>query len=285
MNLKGKACLVTGASGGIGAALARALTERGARVALLARRLPELEHLAEQLEDGRAGRGAAGRQAVVIEADVTDRETIGSAVVRAAQELGGLDLLVNNAGLGYYGPLEGMDPADLEALFQTNVLGVLQVTHAALPYLKEGRGLIVNISSGLSLRALPFLSAYAGSKAMVNLISDGLRMELRPYGIRVLNYGPPATKTEFFQHSRGIPQPAEAMRRMKLARVEDLAERIVRAIERERRQVIEASILGLTNLLAPRLLDSMFYRMMVVPQHAADQGKDELLARRSGSRV
>jgi short-subunit dehydrogenase len=276
MNLAGKACLVTGASGGIGAALARVLSERGARVALLARRLPELERIAAELEGSGVGGGPVGRQAVVIEADVTDGKTIGGAVALAAQKLSGLDLVVNNAGVGYYGPLEQMDPADLGALFETNVLGVLRVTRAALPHLKRGGGLIVNISSGLSLRALPFLSAYAGTKAMLNLISDGLRMELRPYGIRVLTYGPPATDTEFFRHSRGIQQPAAAMRRMKLARVEDLAERIMRAIERERRQVIEGSILGLMNLLAPRLLDAMFYRLMVAPQQAAGQGEERV---------
>jgi NAD(P)-dependent dehydrogenase (short-subunit alcohol dehydrogenase family) len=276
MNLEGKACLITGASGGIGAALARALSERGARVALLARRIPELERLAAQLEGDGAGGGAVDRRAVAIEADVTDGKTIGSAVANAVQALGGLDLLVNNAGLGYYGPLEGMDSADLRALFETNVLGVLHVARAALPHLKRAGGLIVNISSGLSLRALPFLSAYAGTKAMLNLISDGLRMELRPYGIRVLTYGPPTTDTGFFRHSRGTPQPEKAMRRMKLARAEDVAERIVRAIERERRQVIERGILGFINLLAPRLLDAMFYRFMVAPQHATDQGKEDV---------
>jgi short-subunit dehydrogenase len=251
--------------------VARVLCGRGARVALLARRLPELERLAMELEAGGQASGAMSRRAVVLQADVTDGRTVGEAVSRAAQALNGLDLVVNNAGIGYYGPLERMEPAELEALFQTNILGVLRVTNAALPHLKQSRGLVVNITSGLSLRALPFLSAYAGTKAMLNLISDGLRMELRPYGIRVLTYGPPAMDTEFFEHSRGTLQPGAARRRMKLARVEELAERIVRAIERERRQVIEASVLGLLNLIAPRLLDTMFYRGMVAPQHASGQ--------------
>jgi short-subunit dehydrogenase len=269
--LQDKACLVTGASSGIGAAVARALFGRGARVALLARRLPELERLAVELEGRNKADGAVERRAVALQADVTDGRQIAEAVCRAAQALNGLDLVVNNAGMGYYGPLERMEPVDLEALVQTNILGVLRVTNAALPHLKQSRGLVLNISSGLSLRALPFLSAYAGTKSMLNLISDGLRMELRPFGIRVLTYGPPATDTEFFAHSRGTLQPGAARRRMRLARVEEVAERIVRAIERDRRQVIEGGLLGLLNLLAPRLLDNLFYRGMVAPQHASGQ--------------
>ncbi len=91
-------------------------------------------------------------------------------------------------------------------------------------------------------------------------------MELRPYGIRVLTYGPPATDTDFFRHSRTTLDLAEARGRMKLARVEEVAERIVRAVERERRQVLEGRALGLMNLIAPRLLDAMFYRFMVAPR-------------------
>jgi len=259
MKIKGKVCLVTGASGGIGREVARTLAARGARLALLARRRPELEALAAELQ-------AAGREAVAVPADVTDPQAVQRAVAQAAASLGGLDLLVNNAGFGYYGPLERMSLEDLQDMLRTNIGGVLAVTQAALPFLKEGHGLVVNISSGLSQRALPFLSAYAGTKAMLNLVSEGMRMELRPYGVRVLTYGPPATNTDFFQHSRSTLDLAETRGRMKLARVEAVAERIVRAIERGRRQVLEGRFLGILNLLAPRLLDALFYRFMVAPR-------------------
>ena len=256
MMLSGKACLVTGASSGIGMALARALAGRGARLALLARRRVELESLAAELQ-------VSGGFAVACPADLLDRDATAGAVAGAAKALGGLDVVVNNAGLGYYGPLEDMTQEDLLDLVRVNVGGALAVTKAALPFLKESRGLIVNISSGLSLRALPYLSAYAGSKAMLNKLSDGLRMELRGCGVRVLTYGPPATDTDFVRNSRTTLDLEAAQGRMKLAPVQKVAWRILRAIERDRREVIEGRLLGLMDLVAPRLLDAMFYRFMV----------------------
>lgn len=93
---------------------------------------------------------------------------------------------------------------DFDTLVKTNLHGVLNVIHAALPALKKSRGIIVNVSSALSMRALPFLAAYAGTKSMLNALSDGMRLELAPYGIRVLTYCPPPQTPDSMQgHSRG----------------------------------------------------------------------------------
>jgi NAD(P)-dependent dehydrogenase (short-subunit alcohol dehydrogenase family) len=257
MDLKGKAVLVTGASSGIGAELARALSNKGARVSLVARRKELLDQVARALPAGRDG-------ALTCAADVGSREQLGQAIEQTVQRFGALDVMINNAATGWFGPTATMPEHEFDRLVRTNVQGLFHAVQLAVPHLKASRGMIVNISSGLSKRALPFLTAYAASKSFMDALSDGLRLELRPYGIRVLTYGPPETDTEMM--SAGPRDPAMdlgAMRRRKLHRPRDVAARILRAIEAERREVVEGSFLKVANFFAPRALDAMFYKGMV----------------------
>lgn len=254
MNIQGKAALITGASSGIGAALARNLAARGAKLALLARRRDRLEALAADLSQQTT--------VTVTVADVTEAAQVQAAVAEAAARLGGLDLVVNNAGLGYFGPLEDMLLDDLDKVVKTNIHGLLHVVQAALPHLKESHGMIVNISSALSKRALPYLSAYAGTKSMIDALSDGLRLELRPYGIKVLNYCPPETKTEFHANASTRNGVTLTMPGRKMAKPEDVAERIARAIIAGKREVNESRTLHWMAFLAPRMVDSMFAKMV-----------------------
>ena len=186
---------------------------------------------------------------------------MGEAVSTVRSRFGRIDALVNCAGLGYFGPIETMSMEDLDTVLRTNVHGLLNVTQAALPALKESRGIIVNISSGLSMRALPFLSAYAGTKSMVNAVSDGMRLELAPYGIRVLTFCPPATSTEFDRKAlKGPGVEKVSMAGVKTAAVGKVAADIAAAIKTEKREA-GGGFLKVMNALAPKLLDRMFAGM------------------------
>jgi short-subunit dehydrogenase len=255
MELRGKVVLITGASSGIGRELARALARRGAKLALAARRAERLAELASEL----------GPDTLAVPADVTDRDALASAVAAAVARFGRLDVLVNNAGVAYFGTLAAMPVSEMERILRTNVLGLLNGVQLAVPELKKTQGLVVNISSSLSKRALPFLSFYSGTKSMVDALSDGMRMELRKYGVRVLNYCPPETETEFggaTVHEPGLSM-GEAPR--KLASAADVAERIARAMEAGKREVVDGGkSLKVMNFLAPKVLDNLFYKVMVL---------------------
>lgn len=174
MDLKDKVILITGASSGIGKTVAEIVSARGAIVALLARRQEKLDELVDKI--------GAKSNTLAIPVDITDREAVFSAVQKANNHFGRLDIIINSAGLGHFGPIENLTPAELDGVVQTNIYGMLNVTQASIPFLKQSQGMIVNISSGLSKRALPFLAVYAGTKSMVDALSDGMRMELRKYG-------------------------------------------------------------------------------------------------------
>lgn len=266
MNIGGKIVLITGASHGIGKELARILVARGAKVALMARGAQALEDLAAELSTAGAGAPAAPQSqgpkaAVAVPADVKDKTAVESAVAAALTHYGRIDVLVNCAGIGYFGPMETISTADFETLVRTNLLGVINVMQAALPALKESRGIIMNISSALGMRALPFLTAYAGTKAMLNAIGDGMRLELAPYGIRVLTFCPPATDTGFDKgaiHAAHMEQVDSDD--VKKADVGDVAMEIAAAIQAER-IVSGGGFFRVMNALAPRLLDRMFTKM------------------------
>ncbi len=186
--VRGRRILVTGASSGIGAATARAIAAGGGHVAVLARRTERLEALAAEL-DG-----------VPVTADVADPAATRLAVDRAADRLGGLDGLVNAAGVLRGGPLASTDPADWRVLFDVNVLGVLHATQAAIPYLTAAdHSDVVNVSS-MSGRRLGSteMAAYAASKAAVHMLSEGMRRELQPDGVRVSVLAPGFVSSELF---------------------------------------------------------------------------------------
>ncbi len=256
MQISGKVMLITGASSGIGRALALLAAQKGAYVGLLARREEPLREAVQKIED-------QGGKAVALKADVSNDEDVERAVKSTVERFGSLDILVNNAGLGYFGPVETMSLDDLDRILQVNVYGIVRMVKTCLPYLKKSKGIVLNISSGLSKRALPYLAAYAGSKAMVDALSDALRLELEEYGIKVLNYGPPETRTGFHQNTltaQGFDFKDLSFGR-KMASAEEVAQRLLLVITAEKREVNEGRILQVMNLLAPRFLDRIFARM------------------------
>lgn len=257
MDIREKVVIVAGASSGIGRALAEILAARGSKVVLLARRRDRLASIEESLK-------AAHYDVLAIPTDITDRDQVSHAVRVALKTFGRIDVVINNAGIGYFGTIERLPIEAFHNLVQTNVYGMLHLSQCAMPALKETRGMIVNVSSVLSKRALPFLSAYAGTKSMMNAVADGLRLEVRGYGVRVLTYCAPETETEFHRsasHEAGL-DPNRGDRRKKAA-AKDVAERIVQAIIEEKREVVATKSLEIMNWFAPKFLDTLFYKHMV----------------------
>lgn len=180
--------LISGCSSGIGRALAEAFHAAGYQVWAGARQ-------AEQ----RAALQAAGFIPVAL--DVNDPHAISEVVARITQEAGRLDVLVNNAGYGGIAPLLDGGPAALRAQFETNVFSLVALSGASFALLKASSGLIVNIGSVSGVMVTPFAGAYCASKAAVHALSSVLRMELAPFGVRVLEVQPGAIASQFGAHA------------------------------------------------------------------------------------
>jgi NAD(P)-dependent dehydrogenase (short-subunit alcohol dehydrogenase family) len=197
--------LVTGASSGIGAATARALAESGYRVALLARRLDELHAVRDGLHTHEDGEHLA------VACDLCDPRAIEAALAQIEAQFGGLELLVNNAGLGYRAKVEELDPELLERTFRTNVLGPFLLCKAALPLLRRGiTPVVVNLASVVGRRGIPGQTAYAASKSALCSFSEGLRVEWATEDIAVCTLNPALTATGFFEaqpNPSGLPDP------------------------------------------------------------------------------
>ena len=206
--LQGKVCLVTGASSGIGEATALRLSEAGAAVALAARREERLRALADRIDAG-------GGRALALTADVADESQARQAVERAASELGGLDVLVNNAGVMLLGPVAGADTSEWRRMVDVNVLGLLYCTHAALPIMgQQGSGHIVNISSVAGRTTRAGVAVYNATKWAVCAFSDALRQEVLHANVRVTVIEPGVVKTELGDHVTH-PLAREAIERMR----------------------------------------------------------------------
>jgi NAD(P)-dependent dehydrogenase (short-subunit alcohol dehydrogenase family) len=191
--------LITGATAGIGRHAALYLSARGFHVIATGRRPDALATLTAEAEG----------ELTPLRLDVTSAESIASAAQVVDRVTGGhgLDILVNNAGFGDIAPVEMMSDADLRAQFETNVFGLMAVTRAFLPRMRErGAGRIINVSSLGGTLTLPLFGAYNATKYAVESLSDALRLELRPFGIDVSLVEPGPIKTSFTQHSLGAAE-------------------------------------------------------------------------------
>jgi len=199
--------LVTGASSGIGEATALALAAEGATVAIAARRRDRLEALAERI-------GGLGR-ALVLETDVTDEQQVRAMVQKTVTDLGGLDVLINNAGVMLLGPILDAPTEEWRRMVELNLLGLLYCTHAALPHLlaaaERGRGVadVVNVSSVAGRVARLGSGVYNATKWGVGAFSESLRQEVTKRHVRVTLIEPGAVATELVGHNR--PEIREVM--------------------------------------------------------------------------
>lgn len=184
--------IVTGASSGIGAATARALADEGANVALAARRADRLEALADEID---AGPG----EALVVPTDVTDREAVGDLVETTVEAFGGLDVLVNNAGVMLLQRVADADRDDWRTMVEVNLLGLMHASKAALPHLRGG-GDIVQVSSVAGRTTSETAAGYNATKWGVNGFTDALRKEESENGVRTTLIEPGAVDTELQEH-------------------------------------------------------------------------------------
>lgn len=193
--IDGGVVLLTGASSGIGAALAEQLAPRARALVLVARRAERLHALADRL------RAAHPQLEVDVQAvDLTDPAAPSALVAQALARWGRLDVLINNAGLGDVGMLQDCPEHKLLSMLQTNVVAVTLLTRAALgPMLAAGRGAILQVSSGFGLTWMPFFSAYVGTKHHVTAMTESLRAEVAGRGLRVVQLCPGPVATEFEQ--------------------------------------------------------------------------------------
>lgn len=181
--------LISGCSTGIGRSLALEFMARGCRVFATARHLDAIADLKT-------------RKIEIAPLDVTDEASIQNCVQSVMDDAGQIDILVNNAGLLLIGPLVELTPNELRCQFDTNVIGLMALTHAVAPHMIQRKtGLIVNISSVTSVTATPFAGAYSATKAAVSSLSDTLRMELAPFGIRVVTVQPGAIRSSLSKNA------------------------------------------------------------------------------------
>ena len=214
--LDGRKALITGASSGIGEATAAAMAGEGAAVALAARRKDRLDALVERID-------ASGGRAVALEADVADEAQARSLVADATDALGGLDYLVNNAGVMLLGLVQGAETDEWRRMVEVNLLGLLYCTHAAVPVMRDGGGGdIVNVASVAGRTARMGLAAYNMTKWGVVGFSEALRQEGQHIGIRVSCIEPGYVDTELQGHNQDP---------MIVERLEQARERIGRVLE------------------------------------------------------
>jgi NADP-dependent 3-hydroxy acid dehydrogenase YdfG len=228
--LKGKVALVTGASSGIGEATALTLAKFGAAVAVGARRQDRVDALAERIE-------ADGGRALARRVDVADEDDARAFVRAARDELGGIDVLVNNAGVMLLGPVAGADTEQWRRMIGVNLLGLLYCTHAALELMATaGEGHIVNVSSVAGRRATAGAAVYNMTKFGVHAFSEALRQEALHAGVRVTIVAPGYVETELQGHNENplVVRTMESMREKigEVLRAEDIADAILYAVTR-----------------------------------------------------
>ena len=230
MRLNQARVIVTGASSGIGRAIALEFAGRGALLALAARTQTALDELAGAIQTN-------GGRAVVIPTDVTQDGAVERMAKETIRQLGGIDILVNNAGVGLHAPIGDASADDVERLFRLNVLAASAATRAVIPTMRAQRaGMIINISSMAGRIVIPRIGYYSASKFALTAIGDALRMEEGPRGIRVMNVFPGTTRPAFGDNRLGIRGPA-AHQRVPPVSAEKVARRVARAVERNQTSV------------------------------------------------
>ena len=250
----GTRAFITGASRGIGAALAQALAARGATLGLAARTTGELEQLAARLPGSHH----------VLACDVSSTASVDEAIGAFATVAGGIDLLVANAGITHYGPYRDQSLDDQLQMSEVNWHGTLRTVHAGLPHLLDNaHGHVVIVSSGAALRSFPWAAVYGGTKAAQRLFAEALRHELSGTGVSLTTVYPGEIATHLHDHEkermpdwyRGGPDAAPAS---------ELAGKVLDAIELDARAVYHPPIVRVLQVLhnvSPKASDALLRRL------------------------
>jgi short-subunit dehydrogenase len=269
-DIAGSRILITGASQGIGKALAEAAAARGARVLVCARKIELLQEVAEQIR-------AKGGVIEIVQADITSADDRKKLVEAAQNTLGGLDILVNNAGIGATGHFADCSAERLRQIMEVNFFGLTETTRAFLPMLKKGnKPAIVNISSIAGKRGIPARSEYSASKFAVQGFSEAIRAELAKDGVDVIVVCPGLTQTNF-SHNMIEQKALVQLDHMRGMSAEDVAWHTLRAIEKgynESCLTLKGKLMVLVSRFFPWIAD------IVVKRKVRDLFKDEIEARK-----
>ena len=251
MPLDGTVALITGASSGIGEATARVLAAQGAKVAVAARRLERLERLASEI-------GGEGHTALAIQSDIADQAQATAAVDRTVDELGRLDIVVNNAGVMLLGPIEAAPTEEWDRMIDLNLKGLINTTHAALPHLlsaaedsDRGCADVVNISSVAGRIARAGSGVYNLTKHGVGAFSESFRQEFASRKVRSTVIEPGAVETELSDHLRdGVrEQVRKRFADIQILAAADVADAIAYAVTRPRHVCINEILIRPTEQL------------------------------------
>jgi short-subunit dehydrogenase len=270
-SINGARILITGASQGIGKALAETAAARGAKVFVCARKIELLQDLAQQVR-------AKGGVIEIVQADVTSAEDRRKMVETAQKTFGGLDILVNNAGIGATGHFADVSPERMRQLMEVNFFGLTETTRVFLPMLKKGhKPAIVNISSIAGKRGIPARSEYSASKFAVQGFSEAIRAELAKDGVDVLVVCPGLTQTNFSRNM--IEQKALVqLDHMRGMSAEDVAYYTLKAIEKGSHETcltLNGKLLVLVSRFLPWIAD------IIVKRKIRGLFKDEIAARKA----
>jgi short-subunit dehydrogenase len=253
MNLQGAVAVVTGASSGIGLAVTEHLTREGVAVMLGARRLDRLEQAVAHIR-------SAGGRAEAMAMDVTRQADVERLVAHAQAAFGRLDIMICNAGFGYYGSVEEMDPDMMRRMMDVNFLGTFYGARAALPvFRRQGHGHLLLVSSIVAKRGIPFMSGYSATKAAQSAFAESLRSEFAGTGIHVSAVFPVSTTTEFreamerdFGHQVSGLGPKQS--------VDHVADAIVECLRRPKAEVYPHRLsrgLAILSAVAPAFADGL----------------------------
>ena len=227
MKIQDKTAVVTGASKGIGRAIAIALAKAGADVAISARTEARLGEVADDIRD-------TGREAMPFVGDMASEQDVRRFIDAAAERFGGIDILVNNAGMGHFGPIAEMSVEQWDEMFNLNVRGLFIATQAALPHLRTaGESVVVNVASIAGKNHFAGGGGYAATKHAVRALGHCLLLEERTYGVRVLSINPGSVYTGFFD-SHDVTEERIAS----MLHPDDVAESVLHMIELPQRAMV-----------------------------------------------
>lgn len=259
VEIQGKRVLITGASSGIGKALAFEFARKGAILILVARRIDRLQKVTQDIQRTFPQLPAPA----AIRCDVSDRESVSSLIHDCLDRYGGIDIMVNNAGTGIYGDTDKTSVSDFHSVLDVNFFGAVHCILEILPYMKRrGKGLVVNIASVAAKHGVPYLGAYSASKAALAAMSQSLRAELAGSGVSVMVAYPGYTQTDFFATEKlvgGGRRPDGPY-----ASPGKVAKAIIRSIERDKKELVlslEGKALTWAQGLLPGLVEKAMDRI------------------------
>jgi len=247
----GKVVLITGGARGIGLATARELGRRGAKIVVS-------DLLDDALKEGEASLQGAGIEVLALRSDITRPDDCRALVAAALEKFGGLDVLINNAGVSVVDYFENCTPETARKLYEVNLLGQVFMSMAALPALKAAKGHLIFMSSLSGIRSMPTGSLYASSKAALRNLAEAIRLELKPHGVHVGVIAPGFTTTDpqkTVMKGDGSPRP---INRPPHDTPEGVARAIAKLIEGRKREMVLTPMGKLTHFLqrlSPRIID------------------------------